>query len=145
MISLATYREPDLRDVVPMVERNIEERYQPSIYDELSMNWPEGFVLCRDEGDLKGLIFALSTPEGYARIIIFCVEPGHRNRGLGSGLLKELERRAKDRGFNVLRLEVRIGNYNAIEFYKKRGFTITNTLNGFYNDGGDAYNMVKFL
>ena len=145
MIALTTYRNRDLRDVVPLVERNIEERYLPSIYDELSIKWPEGFVLCKDEGVLAGLIFALPTPEGYARIIIFCVDPGYRNRGFGSSLLKELEVRAKRDGFNVIRLEVRLGNYNAIEFYKKRGFTITNTLRGFYNDGGDALNMIKFL
>jgi ribosomal-protein-alanine N-acetyltransferase len=145
MFSLATYQKSDLKDVVLLVDRNIEERYSPTIYDELSANWLQGFVLCKEDEDLKGLIFALSTPEGYGRIIIFCVEPGYRNRGLGSSLLKELEERAKANGFNVLRLEVRIENHNAIEFYKKRGFTITKTLKEFYNDDGDAFNMMKFL
>ena len=145
MSSLVTYQKFDLKDVILMVDRNIEERYSPSIYDELSAGWPRGFVLCKDQGELKGLIFALPTTEGYGRIIIFCVEPDCRNRGFGSGLLTELEARSRADGFNVLRLEVRIGNYNAIEFYKKRGFTVTKTLEQFYNDGGDAYNMLKYL
>jgi len=145
MITLNKYIDSDLKDVVLLVDRNIEEKYTPSIYNELSAPWPEGFVLCKEDRDLKGLIFALLTTDGYARIIIFCVDDGFRNRGLGGGLLSQLEDNARARGLSVLKLEVGLENYNAIEFYKKRGFTISETFSEFYNDGGDAYNMVKFI
>ena len=146
MFTCGSYQKQDLRDVILLVDRNIDEKYSPGIYDELSASWPEGFVLCKDDkGVLTGLIFALPTSEGYARIIIFCVQNGFRNMGLGGMLLEEEENRAHTAGFKVLKLEVRTSNHNAIEFYKKRGFTISGTLTGFYNDGGDAYSMVKFI
>lgn len=145
MLQLATYDPLDLKEVVLLVDRNIEEKYSPSIYNELSAPWPQGFVISKFGGEVSGLVFALPTCEGYARIIIFCVDAMYRNRGFGGSLLDELTKRAMTGGFKALKLEVRVENFNAIEFYKKRGFSITGNLPGFYNDGGEAHKMIKFL
>ena len=40
-------------------------------------------------------------------------------------------------------LEVRVTNEPAISLYKKLGFEITRTVNGYYSDGEDAYVMTK--
>ena len=42
-------------------------------------------------------------------------------------------------------LEVRVTNEAAISLYKKLGFEVTRTLNGYYSDGEDAYVMTKRL
>ena len=42
-------------------------------------------------------------------------------------------------------LEVRVTNEPAIALYKKLGFEITRTINGYYSDGEDAYVMTKKL
>jgi ribosomal-protein-alanine N-acetyltransferase len=40
-------------------------------------------------------------------------------------------------------LEVRVTNEAAISLYKKLGFEVTRTINGYYSDGEDAYVMTK--
>ena len=42
-------------------------------------------------------------------------------------------------------LEVRVTNESGISLYKKLGFEITRTINGYYSDGEDAYVMTKRL
>jgi [ribosomal protein S18]-alanine N-acetyltransferase len=42
-------------------------------------------------------------------------------------------------------LEVRVTNEAGITLYKKLGFEITRTINGYYSDGEDAYVMTKRL
>ena len=40
-------------------------------------------------------------------------------------------------------LEVRVTNDAGISLYKKLGFEVTRTINGYYTDGEDAYVMSK--
>jgi ribosomal-protein-alanine N-acetyltransferase len=42
-------------------------------------------------------------------------------------------------------LEVRVTNEPAISLYKKLGFEVSRTINGYYSDGEDAYVMTKKL
>jgi ribosomal-protein-alanine N-acetyltransferase len=42
-------------------------------------------------------------------------------------------------------LEVRVTNDAATSLYKKLGFDVTRTINGYYSDGEDAYVMTKKL
>ena len=45
-------------------------------------------------------------------------------------------------GIGTIQLEVRTINENAIRFYKHLGFSVSEFLPSFYNDGGDGYRMV---
>lgn len=48
-----------------------------------------------------------------------------RNRiGAGAQLMEELERLAKESGFEKLILECRTGNPHALEFYRKTGYAV---------------------
>ena len=49
------------------------------------------------------------------------------------------------RGMKRMELEVRISNVEAIRFYKRYGFEISQLLPKFYTDGEDGYKMIKFL
>jgi ribosomal-protein-alanine N-acetyltransferase len=40
-------------------------------------------------------------------------------------------------------LEVRVTNEGGVRLYKKLGFEISRTANGYYSDGEDAYVMTK--
>jgi ribosomal-protein-alanine N-acetyltransferase len=42
-------------------------------------------------------------------------------------------------------LEVRVGNYPAINLYKKMNFEISRTIPRYYFDGSDAYVMSKIF
>lgn len=50
------------------------------------------------------------------------IDPGHRNRGLGSLLLDRVIERAGVRGVRNLYLEVRVSNERAADLYERKGF-----------------------
>lgn len=64
------------------------------------------------------------------------VLPEYRHRGLGTKVIKECEKWAKDLGFNKTILESR---ENKISFYKKLGYKITENV---YIDG-DTFRCVR--
>lgn len=65
--------------------------------------------------------------------------------GVGSKLLEFLFKNLKDCGVRVVTLEVRVSNVAAINLYKKFGFEVVTVKHKFYDDGEDAFFMVKNL
>ena len=45
----------------------------------------------------------------------------------------------------VITLEVRKGNYAAMEFYRRFNLEPVDVIRGYYNDGEDAYQMQLFI
>ena len=50
------------------------------------------------------------------------VDPNHRKKGLGRTLMQHIEEAMKARGCPKLNIQVRTGNSEAIEFYRKLGY-----------------------
>ncbi len=78
-----------------------------------------------------------------SRIVSMAVRPHHRRRGIGSSLLRELERLAAEKGAERLVLEVGTINLAAVAMYESVGFRIGGVLPGYYGEGRDAYHMDK--
>jgi len=72
---------------------------------------------------------------------MFAVDRDHRSMGIGSRLMAELKRAAMMNGIRHISLEVRPSNMRAVTFYNRHGFTATEVLRNYYNDGGDALRM----
>ena len=71
------------------------------------------------------------------------VKRQYRNKGYGSKLLKYLIKTARKKGCEFMHLEVDVLNDAAINLYKKYGFEIVRTRKGYYENGDDAYDMLK--
>jgi ribosomal-protein-alanine N-acetyltransferase len=69
----------------------------------------------------------------------------HRGKHIGLKLMEEGLQRIKKEGASEMYLEVRVSNRPAIEMYRKLGFKIGKSLEGYYRDGEDAYMMVSDL
>jgi len=50
------------------------------------------------------------------------VSPNYRRKGIGSRLLQETVKRAKDKGVIEIHVSTEFDNKGAIEFYRKQGF-----------------------
>lgn len=81
----------------------------------------------------------------HARLYSLAVRAGRRGEGLAAALLAHAEADAHWRGCSSMRLEVRIDNVAAIGLYEKHGYTRTERLPGFYEDGADAWRYCKPL
>lgn len=80
-----------------------------------------------------------------ATINQIAVLPGLRKKGIGNVLLIDTIKRIKKAGAISASLEVATNNNPGIELYKKHGFEIVTTKKHYYDNGDDAYYMIKDL
>ena len=93
---------------------------------------------------IVGFIFVM-TSQGTGHITTIGVAPEHRRRGLAQKMLRHVEEALQNREMATVSLEVRVSNIAAQSLYRSLGYTIVQRLNNYYNNGEDAYLMVKSL
>lgn len=86
---------------------------------------------------------AAAQPEQYAGpltagLVVIGVRPDLQQKGLGSKLQEEFERKAKEMGAEQLQLSVRTKNERAINSYKRNGYSIS-------SESDVSYIMLKSL
>jgi [ribosomal protein S18]-alanine N-acetyltransferase len=80
-----------------------------------------------------------------ARLYSISVDPAARGQGLGARLLSACEDRARERGAERIRLEVRSTNSSAARLYGAAGYRVIARLESYYPDGEAAHRMEKVL
>lgn len=80
-----------------------------------------------------------------ARLYSIAVSPEHRGKGLSARLTDDLGARARRRGCDRFRLEVRTDNAAAIRAYERQGFHQFGHIPDYYEDGATALRMEKTL
>jgi ribosomal protein S18 acetylase RimI-like enzyme len=79
---------------------------------------PAGFGVIHFKGDP-----AWDRPEQVPLVMDLYVAPNLRKRGIGSRVLRALEKSARERGFSCVYLQVQPEkNRNAIEMYRRQGY-----------------------
>ena len=100
------------------------------------------------DGELRGFASVGSTgiPTEFKLHKLY-VHPGWQRRGLGSALLQECESTARTRGATTLVLNVNKRNAVALAAYRRRGFTIRESIVADIGGGFvmDDYVMAKLL
>ncbi|MBQ1678713.1 MAG: GNAT family N-acetyltransferase [Oscillospiraceae bacterium] len=105
----------------------------------------EEFVLKveNEAGEIVGGCIAEAYEYRWARMFLdtLWVDERWRHHGLGSMLLRELERIAREKGCRVVTLGT--ASYMARPFYEKHGYTVFTTLK--HANGYISYSLVKYL
>lgn len=73
------------------------------------------------------------------------VKESERRRGYGSRMLRYLINVAKEKGCEFMHLEVDVNNEKALRLYQKNGFETLRTRKSYYENGDDAYDMMRGL
>lgn len=119
--------------------RNIPESYQKTPKNILPrgtfLNMIEGkralVVVAELKSKIVGLLYATIEKEegdevikGYHRISVdeLYVEPSHRNKGVGSLLMQDVEKWAKKKRINDLTVLVYAFNQKSLKFYENHGY-----------------------
>ncbi len=89
------------------------------------------------------LLCNFDSHEGH--IVLVAVHPNYRRRGIAKTLLHTIEKYALEKLTRHLRLEVNIANTPAILLYRKLGYNAVSIINEYYENGDDAYLMIKQL
>jgi ribosomal-protein-alanine acetyltransferase len=98
-----------------------------------------------EEGRMAGFIFMSSDGNGTGHITTLGVAPEHRRRGLAMKMIRHAEESLRSRDIRTVALEVRVGNLAAQNLYRRFGYNSLQRISRYYNNGEDAYMMVKSL
>ncbi len=142
----------DLDQVININLRTLPENYPRFFFEYLLERYPESFLVAKLDNKVIGYIMCrvedaiiLSFPIHRIKrghIVSFAVLPEYRRKGIGTQLLKEAIKALRDVYHCVdVFLEVRISNSEAINLYRKLGFSVSQIKRGYYKDGEDAYEM----
>lgn len=145
--------------VRPLVDKNLEEvlrlnlrcfkngeNYTKHTFAYL-LNEPNAlcYQIVTAGNQMAGFVCVLVAEDGAAHITTIGVAPEHRRRGLAEQLLSHLELSLKTKKIGAIVLEVRIGNTVAQNLYKRCGFSVTQRISHYYNNGEDGFLMMKSL
>ncbi len=81
--------------------------------------------------------------EHTGHIMNIAVDPNHRGKGVGSALLRAALDHLWRMEASCAELEVRTDNTSAIRLYERYGFEISERLPRYYQNGDDAYLMIR--
>ena len=73
------------------------------------------------------------------------VRPSMRHKGYGRKMMKHLISTARNRGCEFMHLEVNVNNKDALALYEAYEFETVRTRKRYYENGDDAYDMIKGL
>ncbi len=145
-VSLRRFRPTDVPFVAAIVADALREHYDPSLYQSLSAEWPDGFLIAADPHDVPvGFLLGVSQVEREVRVLMFAVDRNHRTQGVGALLMSTFLERSRDRGYRRATLEVRVSNARAIRFYTRFRFSVIDLLRAYYSDGENGYQMARDL
>ena len=92
---------------------------------------------------IGALLCNIDSNEGH--IVLVAVHPEYRRRGIGKTLMLSIENYCMEKLVRRLKLEVNVSNAPAINMYQKLGYRAVDIIRGYYENGDDAFLMVKQL
>jgi ribosomal-protein-alanine N-acetyltransferase len=152
---LRKFLPDDLQNVIQINRVCLPENYSDFFFMDLHQRFPETFIVAEEDGKIAGYImcrievglsnFGFGGLIRKGHVVSIAVLPQYRRKGVAQALIT----RALD-GMQFYKakqcfLEVRVTNDAATSLYKKLGFEISRTINGYYSDGEDAHVMTKKL
>ena len=119
-VTIRDMNHDDLSMVSDIERRSYEFPWSHGVFRDCLLAGYQNIVLVR--GDVVAGYGVLSVAAGEAHILNVCVDPAHRARGYGEGLLDEMLFRARAASVRQVFLEVRPSNKPALALYRKKGF-----------------------
>ena len=135
----------DLQSVMQINRVCLPENYTDFFFVDLHQRFPETFIVAEEEGKVAGYImcrievglsnFGFGGLIRKGHVVSIAVMPQSRRKGMAQALIKRALEGMEYYKAKQCFLEVRVTNELGISLYKKLGFEITRTINGYYSDG----------
>jgi ribosomal-protein-alanine N-acetyltransferase len=127
-----------------LIERGLGWRWTPRRV-AAHIRHPDSLVVVAGcEGQFAGFAM-MHFGERFAHLNLLAVAPRARRRGVGSGLVRWLEASAWVAGTMAIRLELRAGNRQALQFYHSLGYEEVARVPGYYGGREAAIRMIRIL
>ncbi|BBB31988.1 ribosomal-protein-alanine N-acetyltransferase [Thermotomaculum hydrothermale] len=110
--------------------------------ESMFLSYGQKFILAYYQNKIVGYI-CFSTVLDECHILNVAVHPDFRKNGIAQKMIDALFEEREKSGIKFYYLEVRVNNIPAINFYKKNGFKELGLRKKYYQDGTDAFVMVR--
>jgi len=142
-LDIRSFRLADLAGVMEIERCSFDvDAYPEDRFRTLYERHSEGFLVAEILGRPVG--YVVSYAEGsIGQIDSMATHPNERRLGIGRDLLLIALHYLKETGVASCSLEVRTTNARARALYEQLGFKVQETVPKYYEDGADAYRMVK--
>jgi ribosomal-protein-alanine N-acetyltransferase len=150
---LRKFAPDDLQSVIQINRVCLPENYTDFFFMDLHQRFPEtfivaeengaiaGYIMCRIEVGLSNYGFGGLIRKGH--VVSIAVLPQYRRKGVAQAVITRALEGMQYYKAKQCFLEVRVTNEAGVSLYKKLGFEVTRTINGYYSDGENAYVMTK--
>ena len=145
MFEIRKVQPTDIFPVIKIAYESLPERYSPMIFNTFNESPSREFLVAEKAKKIIGFIIGIKTNNETVRIPMLAVHKNYRKQGIGSALVTHLLKKLLLQNIQHIDLEVKTSNTAAIQFYKKHGFTIIETITNFYQTGENAYIMKRVL
>lgn len=133
----------DLDQIINIEYQCFKSKYSKQEFlNELNDNPFSKLLVMEVDKEIVGYIDYWITFET-AQLCKIAINPKHQGKKYSQVLMDYMHNDCINEGCEVISLEVRISNEKAISLYKKYDYVIANTRKNYYEDGEDAYLMVK--
>lgn len=136
-IELQPMKRKHVRDVLA-IERSVYPRPWSAalFFSEISQRKTRHYVVALHDKDLIGY-GGLMVHEDEGHITTIAVEPSFHHQAVGTRILLELFREARERGARSIALEVRVSNWAAQRLYAWFGFRPVGIRKNYYAETGE--------
>jgi ribosomal-protein-alanine N-acetyltransferase len=152
---LRKFTPSDLQSVMQINRVCLPENYTDVFFIDLHQRFPETFIVAEEDGKIVGYVmcrievglasFGLGGLIRKGHVVSIAVLPQGRRKGVAQALMTKAMDGMRHYKAKLCYLEVRVTNAAGVALYKKLGFEVSRTSNGYYSDGEDAYVMSKKL
>lgn len=139
------FSDSDLDAVVELANGSLTEYYGVDLIYDLARQWPDGFLVYHFGNNIVGFLAGSKYSSNEARILLLAVDRSFRKIGIGTTLVNDFTKLCMQLGMMSVRLEVRVDNFEAINFYRKLKFVVISTMRNYYSDSSDAHVMWRLL
>jgi [ribosomal protein S18]-alanine N-acetyltransferase len=143
VLNIRKFQPTDMFAVIKLASDTLTERYNPSLFNHLYETSPDEFIVADNAHKIIGFIVGTKINQEIAKILMLSVSKPHQNKKVGTTLLMYFLDKLSKENITTIELDVRTDNKKAINFYKKNGFIIKEKIKEFYQNGKDAFTMVK--
>ena len=139
-MKISKFEISDLEDMMLFLDVNLTENYEKRVFHNIHQRWPEGFLLIKERDKIVGVGCGAIMPNEKLRILILAMDERHQGKGFGKKLMDIMIEESLVHGVKKVSLEVRKDS-EAINFYRKFGFSGVDVLPCYYQDGCDGIVM----
>ena len=138
--SLLGYAPGAVQNVIDLFLTETGERYAEASVRHLPIPvWDANLVLVDLDQEaprtIHGVFYGTPFKEDIVRVAAFVISSKHQGQKHGSEAWKRFNREVWNKGFRHVQLEVKANNTGAQRFYHRRGLSIQQELEGYYQSG----------